>query len=256
MIGMFPQCGELISWINNLLGISITKIEQTYSGAVACQILDAISPGIVQLQKVTWAPQQEQECIANYKVLQQAFFKLRIGRKVNVDKLVGGDYQENIEFLQWLKQYYDTHANPAVCYNAVERRESALRAVESTKKQSTTRFKNVMPSAKKILMSKENRMSGNGMGEFKTETYMKEINTLRAANIELQKERDFYLSKLRDIEMVLQMHEKEKVPLGDWIRKVFYGSEVQANLSGGQVLNMGNPQVVQESREYIEAMQE
>eukprot|EP00826_Nyctotherus_ovalis_P061162 TRINITY_DN8674_c0_g1_i12.p1 TRINITY_DN8674_c0_g1~~TRINITY_DN8674_c0_g1_i12.p1 ORF type:complete len:258 (+),score=75.45 TRINITY_DN8674_c0_g1_i12:180-953(+) len=257
MIPVLSNCPELIAWINNLLKVNIVKIEQTYSGAVACQIVDAISPGVVPLQKVSWDPRQEHECVANYKILQQAFFKLRVGRKVNVEKLVGGDYGENLEFLQWLKQYYETHANLAVSYNAIERRENALRVAENSKRQSTMTLKDVMPSAKKTLMSKENRMNGNGAIEYKAEAYIKEINSLRAANIELQKERDFYLSKLRDLEMVLQLHEKEKVPLADWMRKVLYGTPGhQPNLSAGQVLCPPNVPFRETGRDPIEAMQE
>lgn len=42
---------ELLQWINDLLQLNYTKIEQCGSGAVPCQILDTIY-GDVQMSKV------------------------------------------------------------------------------------------------------------------------------------------------------------------------------------------------------------
>ena len=41
------------------------------------------------------------------QVLQQAFSKVGIERHVEVDKLVRGKYQDNLEMLQWIKTYFD-----------------------------------------------------------------------------------------------------------------------------------------------------
>lgn len=43
---------ELLSWLNDLLGANVTKIEQLGTGAVYCQLLDLLYPGKVQLAKV------------------------------------------------------------------------------------------------------------------------------------------------------------------------------------------------------------
>jgi len=40
-----------------------------------------------------------------------------------------------------------------------------------------------------------------------------------------EKERDFYFGKLRDIEMMLQLLQKEDDPLGSKVLKVLYASE-------------------------------
>jgi RP/EB family microtubule-associated protein len=45
---------ELLDWANNLLDLNMTKIEQCASGAVYCQILDAIYPGTVSMSKVNF----------------------------------------------------------------------------------------------------------------------------------------------------------------------------------------------------------
>ena len=41
----------------------------------------------------------------------------------------------------------------------------------------------------------------------------------------VEKERDFYFGKLRDIEMLLQANESKKTPLTDMILKILYASE-------------------------------
>lgn len=44
----------------------------------------------------------------------------------------------------------------------------------------------------------------------------------------LEKERDFYFSKLRDIELICQEHENENSPIITGIVSVLYATEVRA----------------------------
>ena len=44
----------------------------------------------------------------------------------------------------------------------------------------------------------------------------------------LEKERDFYFSKLRDIELICQEHENENSPIISGIVSVLYATEVRA----------------------------
>ena len=73
---------ELVEWVNNTLDLSIDKIEETCSGAMACQLFDIMHPGSVAMQKVNWSANKDFEYIANYKVLQSAFTKIHVD-KVN-----------------------------------------------------------------------------------------------------------------------------------------------------------------------------
>lgn len=102
----FVSRSDLIHWVNGLLQISITKVEECASGAIYCQLLDACS-GQVAMKKVNWMARSEHEYIPNYKVLQAAFDRNRIERHIDVDKLIRGKYQDNLEFLQWMKCYWD-----------------------------------------------------------------------------------------------------------------------------------------------------
>ncbi len=69
--------------------------------------MDCIFPNSFNLGKVKWGAKHEYEYVENYKVLQNAFDKNGIKRHIDVDKLVKAKYQDNLEFCQWLKRYFD-----------------------------------------------------------------------------------------------------------------------------------------------------
>ena len=50
----FVGRGELLSFFNELLDLQLTKIEQTASGAVACQLTEYIFPGSIPMSRVNW----------------------------------------------------------------------------------------------------------------------------------------------------------------------------------------------------------
>lgn len=49
----FMGKGEILGWINDTLGLRLSKVEETCNGAVACQLLDALHPGMVNMKKVS-----------------------------------------------------------------------------------------------------------------------------------------------------------------------------------------------------------
>lgn len=98
---------EIVDWINATLDINISKVEDTASGAISCQLLDMIYPGQVPMQKVNWGAKQSFEFVANYKILQTCFTKLHIDKFVDVDRLISGKYMDNLEFMQWFKRYFE-----------------------------------------------------------------------------------------------------------------------------------------------------
>lgn len=54
-----------------------------------------------------WEAKTDYEYVQNYKLLQVAFTKNRVQKHIDVNKLIRGKYQDNLEFCQWLKAFYD-----------------------------------------------------------------------------------------------------------------------------------------------------
>lgn len=103
----FVGKGVIQDWLNELLDLQLTKIEQCATGAVYCQVMDAIYPGTFSLAKVKWGAKFDYEFVENYKILQNAFAKNGVKKHIDVDKLVKAKYQDNLEFCQWIKRYFD-----------------------------------------------------------------------------------------------------------------------------------------------------
>ena len=82
----FVSKNEIYNWINNLLLIKISRIEQFASGNVYCQLIDILYPGKINMQKVNWKAKLEWEFVNNYKLLQQAFLKCNIKKYIEVRK--------------------------------------------------------------------------------------------------------------------------------------------------------------------------
>jgi len=85
--------------------------------------MDCLFPGKVPMAKVNWGAKTDYEFVNNYKVLQSVFAKLKVDRAIEVDKLIRARYQDNLEFMQWLKRFYDDNYSGVVeDYDAIERR--------------------------------------------------------------------------------------------------------------------------------------
>ena len=76
------------------------------------------------MKKVKWQAKFDYEYVQNYKILQDAFNKNKIGKIIDVQRLVLARYQDNLEFIQWMKAYHGLHWNGEE-YDAVGRRSNA-----------------------------------------------------------------------------------------------------------------------------------
>eukprot|EP00187_Rhodella_violacea_P006770 CAMPEP_0174901666 /NCGR_PEP_ID=MMETSP0167-20121228/35294_1 /TAXON_ID=38298 /ORGANISM="Rhodella maculata, Strain CCMP736" /LENGTH=140 /DNA_ID=CAMNT_0016143401 /DNA_START=46 /DNA_END=465 /DNA_ORIENTATION=+ len=124
---------EILRWVNGLLDLKLAKIEDTASGAVACQVFHCIFPEGVVLSKVNFAARLPHEFTANYKVLQQAFDSIGIEKNIDVQKLIKAKYQDNLEFMQWVKAYFDSFFPDAPPeYDARDERKRATEAYRLT----------------------------------------------------------------------------------------------------------------------------
>merc|ERR1719328_226615 len=81
-------------------------------------------PGSVPLKRIKFRTKLEHECIQNFKILQGGFKKMAVDKIVLVDKLVKGRFQDNFEFLQWFKRFFDANYQ-GQDYDAVAARGNA-----------------------------------------------------------------------------------------------------------------------------------
>ena len=63
----------ILDWINDFLQLNLGRIEETCTGAIACQLCDALYPGKVNMSKVRWDARADFEYVANYKVRTPSF---------------------------------------------------------------------------------------------------------------------------------------------------------------------------------------
>uniref|UniRef100_A0A2P2IAW0 Microtubule-associated protein RP/EB family member 1C n=1 Tax=Hirondellea gigas TaxID=1518452 RepID=A0A2P2IAW0_9CRUS len=116
---------QLITWVNDLLDLNIKKVEECASGAIYCQIVDCVcGPGKVAMKRIDFDLHYEHEYVKNYKVLQDAFTKIGLEKLVPVDRLTKARHQDNLEFLQWMFQWYQRSlgTDEVVEYDGLRRR--------------------------------------------------------------------------------------------------------------------------------------
>ncbi|KAF7968142.1 hypothetical protein HWV62_29953 [Athelia sp. TMB] len=222
---------DLLAWLNELLQINYTKIEQCGSGGAYCQILDSIY-GDVPMTRVKMNAKHEYEYIANFKVLQNAFKVKKIDKPILVEKLVKCKMQDNLEFLQWMKRFWDSNFG-GQGYDAVGRRKGAPTDTPATMAPlaagRTTANLGVGSRA-----GGKTPVGGHRAGSAQPELVQNLQAQLREMGTHLEgleKERDFYFSKLRDIEILaqqqveaLEAEGKDDETLRE-IQKILYSTE-------------------------------
>ncbi|XP_027332932.1 microtubule-associated protein RP/EB family member 1A-like isoform X1 [Abrus precatorius] len=238
----FVGRNEILTWINNRLQLNLSRVEEAASGAVQCQMMDMTYPGVVPMHKVNFDAKTEYDMIQNYKVLQDVFNKLKIDKHIEVGRLVKGRPLDNLEFLQWLKRYCDS-VNGGIMnenYNPVERRVKVGkdRNLKCSLKSSKSLQTNIMNNSgsgntlnpNRTSVAKQFRSSGAAAetnSSVEIQALSKEIIDLKSAVDLLEKERDFYFAKLRDIEILCQIPEVENVPMSVAIKKILYADDAK-----------------------------
>ena len=192
-------------------------------------------PSQVPMHKVNWSAKQNFEIVANYKVLQDCFTKLHIDKHIEVTRLIGGRYMDNLEFMQWFKRFFEMSVTDLGDYDPKAQRSKgkgaaslkpsttksapktgasrvATKIVQKENKEpapktapaATMRNKSPqIPSKTESVSSLENDRL---VAELKASNQQltQNVDNLKGEVAGLEKERDFYFEKLRDVEILLQ----------------------------------------------------
>jgi len=242
---------EMLLWINDSLATNYSKIEQLCSGAAYCQFMDMLFENCVPIKKVKFQAKLEHEFITNWKLLQNGFKKVGVDKIVPVDKLVKARFQDNFEFCQWFKKFFDANYGGSE-YDALAARGGVQPVSEvniqkrggggsvPVSKVATTRApaaSKPAPAVKKTTPVKNmggglSRPSGgvksNGVSQQEIDNLTVELQDLRGNFEGLEKERDFYFGKLRDIEVLCQdggENDENTTNLGKRILDILYATE-------------------------------
>jgi len=234
---------EMVEWVNNHLTLSYTKIENLCSAAAYCQFMDELFPGCMNVKKIKFDAKQDYQFIDNFKLLQASFKKKGVDKVIPVERLCKGRFQDNFEFAQWFKKFYDANSNPDLDYDAPGRRagkavaNAGQGAISRARKQPTA----VSPPGRKPSPGKtptNNASSAPAKRGLvppirtapvedtqKVEELSTRITELQLTIDGLEKERDFYFGKLRDIEIMCQTPEVENIPVVNEIVNILYQTE-------------------------------
>jgi len=241
---------DMLAWINDCLASKYTKIEEMCTGSAYCQFMDMLFPGSIQLKKVKFKTNLEHEYIQNFKILQSAFKKVNVDKIVPVDKLMKGRFQDNFEFVQWFKKFFDANYGGDE-YDPIAARGGAEmgfgKAVASNGRRmpasngsrmpasngsrmpaaltNNSRMPRSSPGARPPVNRGMHQPATNGASTAQIEELTSQLLESRLTIEGLEKERDFYFSKLRDIEVIAQEYEAEGGELVTKTLNVLYQTE-------------------------------
>ncbi|XP_043971511.1 microtubule-associated protein RP/EB family member 1b [Gambusia affinis] len=226
---------DMLMWINESLQMNLTKIEMLCTGAAYCQFMDMLFPGSVPLKKVKFGAKLEHEYIHNFKLLQVAFKKMGVDKIIPVDKLVKGKFQDNFELVQWFKKFFDANYDGKE-YDPVAMRQGqetmpmnspATSALNKLPKKTLNQATQKPPVAKVApkLAPAVTRKPGMGGGDEERAELINEIEILKSTIQDMEKERDFYFGKLRNIELICQEKEGEGDPTLQRIVDILYATD-------------------------------
>ncbi|XP_037541550.1 microtubule-associated protein RP/EB family member 3 isoform X2 [Nematolebias whitei] len=222
---------DMLAWVNDSLQLTYTKIEQLCSGAAYCQFMDMLFPGCILLKKVKFNAKLEHEYIHNFKVLQAAFKRMNVDKIIPVERLVKGKFQDNFEFLQWFKRFFDANYDGKE-YDPILMRQGQEGTPPPPNpgpmRTSPTAPKGVPTPQRQINAPSVRRnipMTRNG-GDAELVELNQQIMDMKLTIDGLEKERDFYFGKLRDIELICQENENDdNNPVLGKIIHILYATE-------------------------------
>jgi len=139
--------------------------------------------------------------------------------------------QDNLEFLQWTKRYWDQYF-PGGDYDAVGRRKASGGAPAAAPTARASAGTGARRGGTTPTTGGRAKIGGAVVGGAGAAALTAENNQLKETVAGLERERDFYFSKLRDIELLVQQAveedpelEKQEDGLIKHIQTILYSTE-------------------------------
>ncbi len=158
------------------------------------------------------------------------FTRHQLDRSIPVESLVKCKMQDNLEFLQWTKKFWDQYY-PGGDYDAVGRRKGAPVAAGGPAPRAPSGSAR-RPGGTTPTTGPRPGGAKPAVGGPASAALQQEVNTLKETVVGLERERDFYFSKLRDIELLVQQAveedpelEKAEDGLVKQIQTILYSTE-------------------------------
>lgn len=221
--------------------------------------MDILFPGTLNLKKVKFNTHLEHEYINNFKLVQGAFERMQIDKVIPVEKLAKARFQDNFEFVQWFKKFFDANydmhdydphtarggealggstGSVSATRRLPQKAAPAEKAAVTPKPASAaarTTTRTAAPPRQKVLAAgpvgkgPSARSSASAHGADNNQTKLDEaaiqMQEMKLTIDALEKERDFYFGKLRDIEVLCQEHESDGIHFMPQIMDILYATE-------------------------------
>jgi len=218
---------ELVQWVNDTLELNVKKVEHLCTGAVYCQFMHMMFGGKIRIKRVKWESKLEHDYIQNFKILQESFKKTGCDKTIPVERLVKGRFQDNFEFVQWFKKFFDANYH-GQSYDPSAARDGNYLAVAGNprsggtpnskpssarqpKKINTSRSDQQKSTSTSTSISSDQRISSAEVDSLKKQlkkmkvTCDQQEEEFQETLNSVMKERDFYFGKLREIETMCQV---------------------------------------------------
>uniref|UniRef100_A0AC35U9C2 Calponin-homology (CH) domain-containing protein n=1 Tax=Rhabditophanes sp. KR3021 TaxID=114890 RepID=A0AC35U9C2_9BILA len=256
----------LLAWINDSLEANFSKIEELSSGAAYAQFTQMLFPDKINLTRIKWNSKQPIDWISNWKVVQTAWKTIGIDKPIPVELLLKGKFQDNLEFLQWFRKFYDSNweggeydavgarggealPNAVGKVGVVKGRGSVQGGVAGKAKTSSTSSSGPLTktgpssasgadgkkvpsnSAKSNGSSKEGGVVGVEEEWRRKVGDLEEQNLVLASNmIQCEGERDYYYNRLQQIEALVGGLTDEDSLKVNLIKKILYGGAEESGV--------------------------
>ncbi|XP_068146115.1 microtubule-associated protein RP/EB family member 3 [Drosophila tropicalis] len=210
---------DMLQWVNNTVDGQFKKIEELCSGVAYCQMMELIFPNCINLKRVKMAAKLEHECLHNLKLFQAAFIRLKLDKTVPIDRLMKGRFQDNFEFLQWFKKFFDSQG-----LGNLENLKSAANTVKPIKPRCFKKEPSPVPIIENTSPNVVDIDELNG-----------ELQTLNIKCGSTAESRDECYAKLRNIELLLEdvMKTNQHMEFCKRLCAVLYDQPEGANDSNG-----------------------